>query len=130
MASQGTIVAHLFTSDAMIPIEGATVTITQTNANGEPELLAVLLTNYDGFTDPVSIETPDFSDSQSYQQGSRPYAVVDLRVEHVNYGQISIQNVQVFADTQTLQEFLLIPNPAIPDGRDRSQLFVVPAQDL
>ena len=41
MDSQGTVVVRLSTSSALIPLQGATVTITKTRPDGTQELLAV-----------------------------------------------------------------------------------------
>ena len=48
MDSQGTVVVRLSTSSALIPLQGATVTITKTRPDGTQELLAVRVTNFDG----------------------------------------------------------------------------------
>ena len=58
MDSQGTVVVRLSTSSALIPLQGATVTITKTRPDGTQELLAVRVTNFDGLTAPVMVETP------------------------------------------------------------------------
>ena len=58
MDTQGTVVVRLSTSSARIPLQGATVTITKRLPNGNAQLLAVRVTNFDGLTDPVAIETP------------------------------------------------------------------------
>lgn len=129
MQAQGTVVVRLFTSAAQIPLQGATVTITKRLPGGERKLLAVRVTNFDGFTDPVSIDTPPIAESQSYQAGLVPYAVVDIRVERTGFDRVIIENAQVFPDTQTRQEVALIPTPENPGAFDRTETFLVPPQD-
>ena len=129
MQAQGTVVVRLFTSAAQIPLQGATVTITKRLQGGERKLLAVRVTNFDGFTDPVSIDTPPMAESQSYQAGLVPYAVVDIRVERTGFDRVIIENAQVFPDTQTRQEVALIPTPENPGAFDRTETFLVPPQD-
>lgn len=129
MQAQGTVVVRLFTSAAQIPLQGATVTITKRLPGGERKLLAVRVTNFDGFTDPVSIDTPPMAESQSYQAGLVPYAVVDIRVERTGFDRVIIENAQVFPDTQTRQEVALIPTPENPGAFDRTETFLVPPQD-
>ena len=129
MASQGTLVVRLFTSAAQIPLQGATVTITKRLPGSKTQLLAVRVTNFDGFTDPVSIDTPPMAESQSYQAGLVPYAVVDIRVERTGFDRVIIENAQVFPDTQTRQEVALIPTPENPGAFDRTETFLVPPQD-
>ena len=129
MQAQGTVVVRLFTSAAQIPLQGATVTITKRLPGGERKLLAVRVTNFDGFTDPVSIDTPPMAESQSYQSGLVPYAVVDIRVERTGFDRVIIENAQVFPGTQTRQEVALIPTPENPGAFDRTETFLVPPQD-
>lgn len=129
MQAQGTVVVRLFTSAAQIPLQGATVTITKRLPGGGTKLLAVRVTNFDGFTDPVSIDTPPIAESQSYQAGLVPYAVVDIRVERTGFDRVIIENAQVFPDTQTRQEVALIPTPENPGAFDRTETFLVPPQD-
>ena len=129
MQAQGTLVVRLFTSAAQIPLQGATVTVTKRLPDGETKLLAVRITNFDGFTDPVSIDTPPMIESQSYQAGLIPYSVVDIRVERAGFDRVIIENAQVFPDTQTRQEVALIPTPENPGAFDRTETFLVPPQN-
>ena len=63
---QGSVVARVYTSDAKIPVQGATVIFTKIAEDGQRELLAVRLTNYDGYTDPIMVDAPPLADSQNY----------------------------------------------------------------
>ena len=130
MDSQGTVVVRLSTSSALIPLQGATVTITKLRPDGTQELLAVRVTNFDGLTDPVTVETPPMAESQSYQNTSVPYAVVDISAQRVGFDRILVKNAQVFPNTETRQELSLIPTPDLPSSFDRTETFVVPPQDL
>ena len=130
MDSQGTVVVRLSTSSALIPLQGATVTITKLRPNGTQELLAVRVTNFAGLTDPVTVETPPMAESQSYQNTSIPYAVVDIRVERTGFDRVLVKNAQVFSNTETRQELSLIPTPDLPSSFDRTETFVVPPQSL
>ena len=125
MQEYGTVTAQIVTSAAQIPIPGATLTITQ-------ELLAVRMTNYDGFTEPFDVPTPPASDSQTRQTAEMPYALVDLRGERAGYDRVFIHNAQIFPGIQTLQQIVLIPTPTLPDSYAQTQEFDIPsqAQDL
>ena len=129
MQAQGTLVVRLFTSAAQIPLQGATVTVTKRLPDGKTKLLAVRVTNFDGFTDPVSIDTPPMMESQRYQAGLVPYSVVDIRVERTGFDRVIVENAQVFANTQTRQEVALIPTPEEPGAFDRTETFLVPPQN-
>ena len=129
MDSQGTVVVRLSTSSALIPLQGATVTITKTRPDGTQELLAVRVTNFDGLTAPVMVETPPTS-HKIYQNTSIPYAAVDIRVERTGFDRVLVKNAQVFPNTETRQELSLIPTPDLPSSFDRTETFVVPPQSL
>ena len=115
MQEYGTVTAQIVTSAAQIPIPGATLTITQELPDGRQELLAVRMTNYDGFTEPFDVPTPPASDSQTRQTAEMPYALVDLRGERAGYDRVFIHNAQIFPGIQTLQQIVLIPTPTLPD---------------
>ena len=117
MQEYGTVTAQIVTSAAQIPIPGSTLTITRELPDGRQELLAVRMTNYDGFTEPFDVPTPPASDSQTRQTAETPYALVDLRGEHAGYDRVSIHNAQVFPGIQTLQQIVLIPTPTLPTKR-------------
>lgn len=130
MSAKGSLVTHTYTSDAQIPLPGSTVTVTQPGADGKQRLLAVRISNYDGFTSPVFIDTPDFSESQQFQENGKPYSTVDLEIEHVSYDRIIVRNVQIFPDTQSLQELMLVPTPTLPESYNRTEVIVIPDQNL
>ena len=110
------------TSTAQIPVQGAAITITQTLPDGTQQLLAVRISNYDGFTEPF--------DSQTRQTEEIPYATVDLRSERVGYDRVLVRGAQVFPGTQTLQRMTLIPTPTLPDSYTQTQEFDIPPQTL
>ena len=123
MQEYGTVTAQIVTSAAQIPIPGATLTITRELPDGRQELLAVRMTNYDGFTEPFDVPTPPASDSQTRQTAETPYALVDLRGEHAGYDRVFIHNAQVFPGIQTLQQIVLIPTPTLPDSYAQTRLL-------
>ncbi len=130
MAQYGSVVANVVTSAAGVPVEGAALTITQQEPGGGTRLLAVLMSDADGNTEPFFIETPPESSSQQYQQSHTPYITVDLRIDRFGFDRIVVQGVQIFANTETLQPLMLIPTPTLPDSYMRTKTFVIPAQTL
>ena len=130
MQEYGTVTAQIVTSAAQIPIPGATLTITRELPDGRQELLAVRMTNYDGFTEPFDVPTPPASDSQTRQTAEVPYALVDLRTERTGYGRVLVRGAQVFSGVQTLQQIVLIPTPTLPENYAETQEFDIPAQEL
>lgn len=130
MASLGTIVVQIYTSDAKIPLQGASIALTRRMADGTRELIAFRLSNYDGMTEPISIETPPFADSQQSGAQSQPFTSIDIAAELPNYGRVEVQDAQIFADTQTLQPMRLIPMPSLPNSYTRTQIVTVTPQTL
>lgn len=110
MAATGTILTRVFTSRAQIPVAGATVAFTQRSTEGRHTLLALRVTGANGRTQPVRVSTPDPSASES-PGTTEPFAVCDIWVESPGYELLVVENVQIFPDTQTLQELELIPLP-------------------
>ena len=127
---QGSVVARVYTSDAKIPVQGATVIFTKIAEDGQRELLAVRLTNYDGYTDPIFVDAPPLSDSQNYSPDANAYNIINITAEENNYGRILVRNAQVFPDTETVQEFMLIPSPMLPEQFGQTEVFVIPPQNL
>ena len=130
MDSQGTVVVRLSTSSALIPLQGATVTITKTRPDGTQELLAVRVTNFDGLTAPVMVETPPMAESRAIRTHPSPM----LRSTSASNAQALTgylsKTRRFFLNTETRQELSLIPTPDLPSSFDRTETFVVPPQSL
>ncbi|MBC8570795.1 spore cortex-lytic protein [Zongyangia hominis] len=129
MPSQGYLFARVFTSDAMIPVEDATVTVTQISPEGLVELLAVWLTDESGKTDMLMVPTPDLAASQAPSE-EQPFASVNITAEHPLYERIIVRDVQVFPNTVSEQELQLIPLNEFPEVWDQTESFDVPPQNL
>ena len=119
----------VYTSDARLPLQGAAIAVTRHGAAGT-ELVAFRVSNYDGMTEPIRVETPDFSESQQSGAAEQPFANLDIEAEATGYGRIFIRNAQVFADRQTVQPLRLIPTPSLPESYTRTQIVDVTPQDL
>ena len=118
---------HAYTSNAQIPLKDVSVAITNTDGAG----IALRLTNRSGALDePVEISVPDFSASQSPNTGVIPFTTVNLYARLENYEEISIENLQVFANTVTLQNLELIPIAEFPEKWNQAEIFNTPAQNL
>ena len=130
MASQGTVIARVYTSDALLPLANVPVTFTQIQPDGSRKLLAVRLTNSSGMTAPLPVETPDASESLSPGLMEKPYAVVNISVEYPGYGGVLAEGVQVFPGVETIQALQLVPLPSLPGEQDLSVLFPGSSQNL
>ena len=127
MASTGYIQVRAFVSSAQLPLKDVAVTITDASRNA----IAMRLTNRSGqFDIPVAIETPDISAGQQPNTGIFPYTLVNLSARLENYEQIDVDNLQVFPETQTLQELEMIPLSEFPDAYNKVEIFDTNKQNL
>lgn len=107
MPQTGTLSFQIYTSDAFIPIEGATVVVRQQDP---PErLLGIRVTDFSGKTDPIEIVTPDRSLGLSPERVIQPWTGLNVLVEHPEYERVFITGVQVFPGINTLQSVQLLP---------------------
>ena len=127
LSSLGYIQVHAYTANAQIPLKDVSVAVTGTDGEG----IALRLTNRSGKLDePIAISVPDSTASQSPNTGVIPFAVVDLYARLENYEEISIENLQVFPNTITLQNLELIPIAEFPDSWNKAEIFNIPPQNL
>lgn len=129
MSSQGTLLARVYTSNAMLPVKGAAVTVTRRGRTQKPELLALRLTNVDGVTEAISIPTPD-QRGVTPQETGQPFTLVDIAVHQTGYDRILVEDVPVFSGVQTVQELMLVPTPRLPQQYDRTETVVVTEPEL
>lgn len=128
--SVGYIVVNVYTSRAQIPLKNAYVTVTSGKAP-EVTLLGFRTTNENGTTESISIETPNVDLSLAPTQPDvQPFSTCNIRISHPEYYTTIINDVQVFANTQTLQEVELIPLEENSEAQDRLIRRTVPAQNL
>jgi hypothetical protein len=126
----GSVVAKVYTSDSEIPQMYAAVGITRKDSGNGRELIAFRLTNMDGLTEAITLETPDESVSQNYSPGKVTFSIVDIIAEQVGYDRVAVKNVQIFPNVQSRQDFELIPTAELPDFYDRTEVFNITAQNL
>ena len=105
MAEYGFLTARVFTSRGQIPIEGASVVV-ETADTGS--IMGARITNRNGHTLPVRVETPPVSESEAPGRGV-PFESVNVRISHPKYYTIYIRNAQVFSGQTSVQQAELIP---------------------
>lgn len=129
MASFGTIIARVYTSRAVIPVAGATVAVTRKSGSGKHVLIAVRVTDENGKTAPVSIATPD--PSQSASPGAPdPFTLCDVWAVAEGYEMIQVEDVQIFPGTETVQNLELIPLPELANPSGRTEVVQITPQNL
>lgn len=128
MAEIGYLTVRIYTSDARLPIEGASLTVTQPTENGT-RLLALRLSDQSGRIAPIPIETPEKAQSLR-PGGTRPWTNVDLLAEHPAYERVIVERVQLFSGVVTLQDLELIPLSERPDAYNMTEVVDITAQSL
>ena len=127
MSAIGYIQVHAYTSYAEIPIKDVAVTVTDVSGAG----IAMRLTNRSGMLDsPIEISVPDLSASQSPNTGIIPFSVVNLYARVPDYEEIDIENLQIFANTITMQNIEMIPLAEHPEKWNKAEVFNTPPQNL
>ncbi len=125
----GFIKVQALTSRAEVPVDGATVTITEGDPGSGMDLLSLQRTDESGLTDAVSIDTPALQNSLSPDQ-AKGWTDVTVTGSHPDYGGIVVNRVQVFPGITTVQEIILIPRGAFPTDQGEIETFDVPPQGL
>ena len=126
MSATGYIQVHAYTSKAQIPLQDVAVMVTYPDGSA----IAMRLTDRSGLIEPIPITVPDFSASQTPDTGIIPYTNINIYARLENYEQIEAENVQIFADTVTLQNLEMIPLAELPDKWTKAELFKTPPQNL
>ena len=126
MSAIGYIQARAFTSSAQIPLRDVTVIITAPDETA----IAMRVTDRSGLIAPIEIPVPDLSESQDPGSPERPYALVNMYAYRNNFGVFESRNIQVFADTTTFQNIMLIPLSQLPSGTEDSMNVTTPPQNL
>ena len=129
MEAYGTILVQVFTSKAQIPIQGATVAFTQAGEGDRQKLLAVRLTDQSGRTAPLEVPAPNKSVGHA-PGGGVPFARLDLWVQAPGYELFQAQDVQIFPETQTMQEVMLLPLPEFAPTNTVGETVQIPPQNL
>ena len=127
MSAIGYVNVHAFESNAQIPLKDVAIAITDENGDA----IALRLTNRNGILDKsIPISVPDLSQSQTPNNDGKPFTVINIYARKKNFEQIEVQNVQVFANTVTKQEFEMIPLAEYPEDQSLLEIFTVQPQNL
>ena len=126
MSATGYIQVHAYESYAQLPLKDVAITVTASDGTA----IAMRLTDRSGQILPIEIPVPDLLESQSPDPPERPYAIVNLYAHLRGYELVEAENLQVFADTTTTQNLMLIPLSELPDAWDQTVVFNTPPQNL
>ena len=119
MASTGSIIFNVFTSDARIPLEGATVLLRRQDA--PREILGIRITNASGQTDPIMVLTKDVSLGQTPESTVKPWVGCAAIIEHPDYERVFLDGIQIFPGIVTLQTVQMVPLRELDPNLDGEQ---------
>ncbi len=126
--AEGYIIAQVYTSRAIIPIMDASVSITQEKED-KRVVIGVRKTNENGKTHPVTITTTN--EELSLSPGLRtPFTTCDVQIEHPDFYTMLIKDVQIFANTTSIQNAELVPIESGSNTKNAVEAFRVLPQDL
>ena len=126
MPATGYIQVHAYSSYAQLPLENVTIAVTATDGTA----IALRLTDRSGQIAPIAIPVPDLAESQSPEPDEKPFTSVNLYAHLKGYEMIESENLQVFADTTTLQNLEMIPLAERPQSWSQNVIFNTPPQNL
>lgn len=126
MPSTGYIQVRAYTSVAQFPLKDVAIVITAADGTA----IAMRLTDRNGQISPIEIPVPDKSESLTPNTGDKPFTAVNLYARLKGYEQIESENLQVFADTTTIQNLEMIPLAELPNEWDQMAIFDTPPQNL
>ena len=125
LSAIGYVQVHAYASMARIPLKDVAVMIT----GSDQTAIALRITDRSGQITPVEIEVPDLTTSQT-PNTERPFTVVNIHARLSGFEQVEARNVQVFANTVTVQDLEMIPLAEFPDSFKNTEIFDTPAQNL
>ena len=126
MSAIGYIQARAYTSSAQLPLRGVTVVVTASDGTA----IAMRTTDRSGLIPVIQIPVPDLSESREPGADECPYAQVNMFAYLSGFGPFEAKNIQVFADTTTFQNIMLVPLSQLPRGTENSLNVVTPPQNL
>lgn len=126
MPATGYIQVRAYTSTANYPLKDVAITVTASDGTA----IAMRLTNRNGAISPIEIPVPDKSESLAPDPGEQPFTLVNLYAHLQGYERVESENLQVFADTTTIQNLEMIPLSELPARWDQTVIFNTPPQNL
>ena len=129
MPQTGSLIVRVFTSQAQLPVSGATVIISSRGEDNRHKVFSIQTTDSSGNTTPFQLDAPDpaFSNEPG---GSVPFSDYSLVVEHPEYYLATFEKLQVFPGIETVQNVPLTPLPQPGTGSNAAEPVVVTPQPL
>lgn len=130
MDAVGRLNVRVYTSQAQIPIAGATVVVTGEGSQGKRRLLSIQVTNSSGSIEPVLIHTPQAAESTQQGHRERPFATCEVWAEHPGFAVLVVEGVQIFPGVDTFQAMELMPLAEGQNSLEETDVREISGQNL
>lgn len=111
MENEGSFSARVFTSNAVIPVADAYVSVVKPGTDGKEELIAFLKSKRNGLTRSVMLDAPNRENSLTSEADGANFSVYNMRIYQPLYYSTEVKNAQIFDGIATTLPFELIPLP-------------------
>ena len=110
MGGVGYLLVRVSTALGAIPVEGATVTVRENDAESEQRgtIIRVLVSDRDGRTERIALAAPPRANSET-PGGRLPYATYNVDVEATGYYRQTFNGIPIYDTITSIQPALLIP---------------------
>ena len=125
MENYGVLTVYAYTSMARLPVSGAEVVITR-DLQPDAEVLSHQFTDRSGRIMPVRLDAPALYGSQEPERKD-PFYTAAITIRHPGYETESVDGVQIFPNTVTVQNFRMIP---VLPAEDHHLVINTPPQNL
>ena len=119
MPATGYLRLRAYESYAQLPLQDVAITVTASDGTA----IAMALTDRNGAAGPIPVPVPDISESLAPDPQERPYAVVNIYAHKRGYERIEAENLQLFAETTTIQPLEMVPLAELPDSWSQLVVF-------
>lgn len=121
--STGQLIVNVFTANGLFPVPGADVSISDNN-----KASASSVTDRSGRTVVFTLDSPAASESLAPSE-KKPFSVYTVTINHPDFFETIIENVQIFSDILTQLPANLIPLPELLKEK-RAKTVYIPNQNL
>lgn len=126
--STGKLIVNVRTADGSIPVPYPSVSVYSYD-DDTSTLIAEMVGNASGSTDPLEITTPNRSESE-HPGGAKGYTSLIVHVEKEGFIPNQFIGTAVFPGITTIQQVNLIPIPEFSEGNEPTTYFESEAADL
>ncbi|MGN1349493.1 MAG: hypothetical protein ACI4VM_00675 [Anaerovoracaceae bacterium] len=132
MSETGNLIVYVYTGSSAVPVEGASVSVLNRNADDTLSLLAFRGTGIGGSTGSMTFDTPPESASLTAGSDMQAYTSVDIMVDRPGYYGVLIRGVPVFSGQDSIQTVQMIPLPELTQlaGGGGTVEYFIPASTL